>query len=212
MRPFTLLPVGVLLLSTAAFGQTIYTWVGADGVEHFTDDRSTAPKGARLRTTEGEVISSLQMQAPKSAPGAGADAGVGVAPAAPVDPSAAADELTWRTLFRDARERVASLEDAVEADRKQVEGDSGAPMTGQYLCSPSVTGVGLAGRGQVGGLTVVAPVGVSFSPCVYVPNPQFEQLRQRLALNRKALERAKADLSDLERRAAFVGVPNEWRR
>ena len=54
--------------------------------------------------------------------------------------------------------------------------------------------------------------GTSTPTCFYAPDPEWALARDRLALNRKALDRARAELADLERRASFEGVPNEWRR
>lgn len=46
----------VLLLLVSS--QVIYTWTDASGT-HYTDDPSTAPKGAKLKRTEGEELSTL---------------------------------------------------------------------------------------------------------------------------------------------------------
>lgn len=44
------------LLVALVLSQTVYVWTDAKGVEHFTDDQSTIPKGAKVRTTEGTEL------------------------------------------------------------------------------------------------------------------------------------------------------------
>lgn len=47
------------LVVAALLGQTMYEWTDSKGEVHFTDDRSTIPKGAKVKTTEGEDVSSI---------------------------------------------------------------------------------------------------------------------------------------------------------
>ncbi len=179
-----------LLWSTVASAQAVYTWVDKEGETHFTDDPSTAPKGAKVHTTEGVELSNVPAErtAPRPAP---------VEPRRPAPTPGpkptAEEEARWRKLFRDATTRVTTLEEEIERDRKQVEEINGMPITGTYTCYSR----------QAGGGRIVVPCG---------SNPAHTRIKERLATNRSALERAKADLDDLERRASFAGVPREWRR
>lgn len=188
----------VAVVAMTAHAQVIYRWKGADGVEHFTDDPSTIPAGAHRSVTEGEPVSTLKMEAPVL-PDAGAP--VAVASGEP-RPTA---EQQWRQEFRLARDRVATLTDLVEVDRVKVEESGGQPLTARLSCSYVTPFV----FGQPGGGPGVFP---ARGPCVAVLDPIWEAVRDRLALNRKALERAQSDLADLERRASMEGIPNEWRR
>jgi hypothetical protein len=177
-----------LLWSTLAFGQAIYTWVDQDGETHFTDDPSTAPKGVKLRTTEGREISSMSMGV------RAADGGTVAPKKAPAGPSAPDDsEVRWRKLFREARAKIATLEEEIERDRKQVEEINGMPVTGTYTCYAR----------QTTGTRYVIPCG---------SNAEHTRIKERLGTNRSALERARVELDDLERRASVAGVPREWRR
>lgn len=69
------------LLVTALLGQTIYTWTDKNGEEHFTDDPSSIPKGAKAKTMapgEIETVRSSDEPAPvaaKPVPAAAPDAG-----------------------------------------------------------------------------------------------------------------------------------------
>jgi len=48
------------LLVAALLGQTIYEWTDSRGEVHFTDDKSSIPKGAKVKTTEGEEINTIE--------------------------------------------------------------------------------------------------------------------------------------------------------
>ena len=61
----------VALLSS----QVIYEWVDAKGQSHFTDDRSTIPKGVKPRETQGAEVSVVPASTPPPVAEA-ADAGV----------------------------------------------------------------------------------------------------------------------------------------
>jgi hypothetical protein len=50
------------------------------------------------------------------------------------------------------------------------------------------------------------------TPCFFGLNPEWERIRERLERNRREVVRAREDLADLERRAAFEAVPLHWRR
>jgi hypothetical protein len=226
------LPLLLALVASLAHAQTIYVWVDDEGNEHFTDDRSAIPRGAKVRTTEGEHISSISMERTGAS-----DGGVLFAELAP--PSSGPDEATWRRLFSDAHERIATLRDQIELDRRIVETSAQFYPGGPVVCVP----YGAYAPGAPGSPLVATPgqlaPGVVVNgqvrtppprpprtrtpppppPPVYAPGPcypvyaqEFENARQRLALNQPALARAEEALADLERRASFEAVPNEWRR
>ncbi|MFO0596710.1 MAG: DUF4124 domain-containing protein [Myxococcaceae bacterium] len=60
------------LLLALLLGQTIYEWVDSKGESHFTDDQSSIPKGAKVRTTSGAPVMVMPMpqnEAPRSSDG-----------------------------------------------------------------------------------------------------------------------------------------------
>jgi hypothetical protein len=57
------------LLVAALLGQTIYEWADSRGEVHFTDDKSSIPKGAKVKTTEGEEINTIEAPPCRPAPG-----------------------------------------------------------------------------------------------------------------------------------------------
>lgn len=223
----------LLILSLLVTGE-IYTWTDKEGVEHFTDDPNTIPKDARRRTTTGSELGRVETgSAP--APAANPQA-IPVAPpvvivqqAAPVpDP-----EEKWRRLFREARERIANLEDEIESDRKKVEEVNGMPVNARFTCTqfgapplyvapttstggtvtvggPVAPGVTVSATGTTS--TTYAPYPVVVAPCSFGFNPEYERVRERLDKNRRELVRAKEALQDLDRRASFEAVPQHWRR
>ncbi len=185
-----------LALGSSAFAQTMYKWTDKAGEVHYTDDKGSIPKGVKVETTEGGALSEM-----------------GEAPAKPVEakPSAtqvqgrqkAEDgpsnaELYWRSEYARAREHIHQLEDQIAEDTRKVEDPNALGMT--LTCSP-VMGVnnGFTPSGTPAG-------------CYYLPNPEYERAKSRLETNKRALERAKADLHELDRRAANDAVPLEWRR
>jgi hypothetical protein len=93
-------------------GQT-WVWTDAKGVDHYTDDRSTIPKGVKARTTEGAelAVMSSDGQVPDAGVARrGAVMSVAVAPRKePVDTCAA------------GREHVARLEARLDAEKKKAE-------------------------------------------------------------------------------------------
>lgn len=171
--------------------QTFFTWTDKAGVEHFTDDRSSIPKGAKITETSGDEISTLEVKATKPQR---------------VDPHVIAveesatekrqRENSWREAFRAARNRVADLEAEVESQRKQVEEINGLPVTGRISCRTVRNQVYGAPGYQVGG------------GCY----PRVDRSHADLENNRRLLQRAKDELTELERRASFDAVPLEWRR
>ncbi|MBL8940064.1 MAG: DUF4124 domain-containing protein [Archangium sp.] len=219
------------LVGSTALAQ-VYTWTDKDGVTHFTDNPGSVPANVKAKVTEGSEISTVSL--PKADERPADKAAVVVKPVVvePSDPNRA--EREWRAAFREANERVARLQDEIEVDRKKVEDVNGLPVAARYQClygygggwvvpggvsgsSVSFTGQAGLGGGVQGSVVVQNQVvvpnpGVVTAPCVFTLNPEFERAKERLELNRKALVRAKADLSELERRAGFEGVPREWRR
>ena len=176
-------------LLTLLLAQTFFTWTDKKGIEHYTDDRSSIPKGATVTQTQGDELNTIEDTSKPLAPAA-------LKPAAPQEETAKERrkrEETWRTAFRAARNRVADLEVEVETERKQVEEINGLPVTGRISCRSSVANYGIPGRRIATGCS-----------------PQ-DSSPERLARNRAQLQRAKDELSDLERRAADDAVPLEWR-
>jgi hypothetical protein len=172
-----------VVLPMSAFGQ-IYTWVDKDGQEHFTDDPHAVPAKAKVRKTTGEAISTVTVD---GAPDAGPARAQVPAAQSPYEVDAPSySEVQWRQLFREAKDKIASLEQQLELDRHKVQ-DNVLPM--QLVC-----------RGPVS------------AGCLYLPSQEYAEAKDRLAMNQAALLRARSDLEDLDRRASNAGVPREWRR
>jgi hypothetical protein len=127
--------VGPLLIVLFVQAQ-VYSWTDKSGVEHFTDDLKSLPRGVKVRTTEGAEISRIEnevkkaqvVQAPVAQPQQQRLANSGD-PAVP-----SVSEEVWRRLFRDARNKVINLEDEIESDRKKVEEVNGLPVTARFNC------------------------------------------------------------------------------
>lgn len=224
------LPASLLLFALVAAGpvtaQTIYRWVDAKGVTHYTDNLQSVPAGLKATTTDGEEISTVGTPPPVAVSKAPTPA------AAPPVPSAAPDdaERRWRSDFRAAKERVRSLEDEIAVDQRKVNDPSRMPMTGTWQCGgwpslqPSRGSLGVTGQARVpgGAVTVTGqtqyvapatPVTAGWGgPCWYAMNGEYQQAKDRLERNQLALKRAQDDLADLERRAANEAVPFDWRR
>jgi len=205
-----------VLVAMPAAAQTIYRWKDARGTVHYTDDPSTAPKGVKVETTEGEELNSVTAsrddaqtpaKRPASMPAVPPPPQGAVSPVPPPPGAEAYDEGAdvevesteqyWRTAFRDLHEKIRSLEDQIALDEKKVGEPNALPP---YGCAPYVTRQG----------TAVGPY--PYNNCWYAARAEYARLRERLAENRIALTRAKEDLADLERRAANASVPLEWRR
>ena len=215
----TIHPVSPLLLALVIAQATVYVWTDKEGVEHFTDDLASVPRGVKVRTTEGAPISRIEPDTAKNVRPA-----VVVPPTEPALPSAS--EQGWRQLFRDAKTKVRVLEEDIDADRKKVEEVNGLPVTGQFTCASGfyypqpviVGGATVVVSGQpapgisVGATVTHRPPVLYPPPCFYGLNPEFERVRERLDRNRRELVRAREELADLERRASFEAVPLHWRR
>jgi len=212
----------------------IYTWTDKEGVEHYTDDPNTIPREARRRVTAGAELGRVETG---GTPLPVAAQPIPIAPPVVIIQQAAPvvdREEKWRKLFRDARERIASLEDEIESDRKKTEEVNGMPVNARFTCQQygppplylgpvATTGV----TATVGGTlapgvtlsatgtstsTLISPYPVVVSPCTFGFNPEYERVRERLEKNRRELVRAKEALQDLDRRASFEAVPQHWRR
>jgi hypothetical protein len=201
--------VVLILLSTSASAQAVYRWVDSEGITHYTDSPGSIPKGVTVFATDGEPISELGHVAPVPAKPAQP-----VPPAQPpvAEPSVPTGaEQYWRAQFRAAKEKIHTIEDEITADRRRVEEVGGLPVGTRYSCYPgSTTYIGGVAQPLVGPF----PGGgyLRGGNCISTINPEYDRARERLERNRKTLERAKEELSDLERRASFEAVPNEWRR
>ncbi len=199
MRTF-LCALSLLVAGSAAAQTAIYRWVDADGVTHFADTLSNVPAGARVETTTGEDVWTVAPS--ERQPTAAAAPGPLVALAAPkpvainVEPKVS-DEERWRGQFAAARERIATLQDEIAVDRETIGALGPVLQCGYAPMVPSRRHAGV----------LIAQGG-----CIAVPNPEYTRRQDRLALNEKALVRAKEQLADLERRAAHEAVPLEWRR
>lgn len=226
--------LAALLLSTAASAGTIYRWVDAKGTVHYTDDPSSAPAGVKVTTTEGEELTRINPDPPA------AKAQVVAEAAAQQQAKPTSDEEYWRKEFRTARDRVRTLEDELAVDQRKVDDPSRMAMNGNYYCAPQyylggpgvqgggvqTTGIGVRGSVPLGpnaGLTFnanstyrqnVYPSGYGYGagPCWYQMDGESQRTRDRIERTKAELARAKDDLADLERRAAYASVPLEWRR
>lgn len=221
----------------------VYSWTDKSGVEHFTDDLKSVPKGVKVRTTDGAEISRIENEV-KKAP-AVAQPPVAQQPLANSgDPSVpSVSEEVWRRLFRDARNKVINLDEEIESDRKKVEEVNGLPVNARFNCQTGfypyypivgqqviVNGGTLTAGGQLApGLNVNGTVSSNtvthfgspqvgyqtpmyYAPCGFNTNPEFDRIRERLERNRREVVRAREELADLDRRASFEAVPQEWRR
>lgn len=59
------------LLVALVLSQTVYVWTDSKGVEHFTDDRSSIPRDAKVRTTAGNelnIVSTEKTDSKKTTP------------------------------------------------------------------------------------------------------------------------------------------------
>jgi hypothetical protein len=218
----------VVLVASQGWAQSVFKWTDAEGTTHYTNDPASIPKDAKVTATTGAEVNVItaEGEADPPLPPAVPKAATAKAAAANTDPEVpSASELEWRRLFREANLKIRELQDQIEADKNVVEQINGMPITGHLRCgygyitpAPIVganSGVSITANGQVLPNAVVGPNtygAYAGTPCWYGADPKFEHIRQRLAKNRIALERAKEDLADLERQASFASVPREWRR
>ncbi len=211
-----------LVLALVVMQSAVYSWTDKSGLEHFTDDLPSIPRGVKVRTTDGEVISRIDSDVTRNPRPT-------VAPPAAQPAIPTPSEQAWRQLFRTARIRVSELEEEIEADRKKVEEVNGLPVQTGFVCNTGfynqpiftmgavvVNGQPLPGLGvsatMTGATVINHPVPLYAAPCFFSFNPEFERVRERLDKNRREVVRAREELADLERRASFEAVPLHWRR
>jgi hypothetical protein len=206
----------IVLVAVPASAQTIYRWKDARGTLHYTDDPSTAPKGVKVETTEGDELNSVttskdEAAAPAKKVAQQQQQQTSVVPVPPPPGGEAYEEAAevevesteqyWRTSFREAREKIRSLEDQIATDEKKLGDPTGAGIAAVNACG------GVIGGGRRGGYYGPYPYGYCDAMLA-----EYQRARERLAENRIGLARAKEDLTELERRAANAAVPLEWRR
>jgi hypothetical protein len=212
----------------------ILMWTDKDGVTHYTDNRAAVPADAKVETTTGTDISFVQADGAKSK-GKVEVSKQGVGSVSTVASDERKLEREWRGAFREANERVLKLADEIELDRKKVEEVNGLPVAARFHCfnvgvlpwlgvpvvSAPLAGASAGVAHSAGSVSVTGAVafqnqtfwsGALQQPCFFGLNAEFERAKERLELNRKALQRAKEDLAELERRASLESVPREWRR
>lgn len=179
-----LMLVAALFVSQSALAQTIYRWVDADGVMHFTDDPAQIPTKARPGASKMPP-QEIELVIGKDAPG---DAATEVAapkpapePARPSEPDPLQLERQWRSAFKVLNHRVEELESSLAAERKRLETAANSsvynPMTGQY-----------------------------------VPTNEAELIKERIRKSELELKHTQEELDDLERDASRNSIPREWRR
>lgn len=234
--------IGLLLLwGTASASERIYRWTDADGVVHYSNERNVVPDPARAETTEGEELGVLPSKRsaaagadvgdPARSPGPvdganpkdGSDERVAQAAVrraeaeaaraeAEVELVRAQGEQRWRSMFQDARARLAALLAEQEEVRSQLT-ISGMPVTARFVTvvQPHVHD---HHQHQVhdhdhahcrGHLDPLRTYGA-------VPDPAYERARLRLKQLDREIAQARQELEDLERRASFAEVPRHWRR
>lgn len=182
--------VAILAFAGPVFAQSIYTWTDETG-EHFTNDVARVPHqgDVKVRVTTGDFVSTVAVERLPA---------VALVVPAPV---AVLDESAWRATYRAARLKVRELEDGIEAQRRVIE-ESGLPVTTRMHCSVG-TGLVVASGQLVGS-------GAARSRVCGTWHHDAEVLK--LEVDRRALVRAREELAELDRRAAFEAVPLEWRR
>ena len=206
----------LLLVGAASTAQTVYRWVDPDGTVHYSDSTQGVPKGVKVTSTDGDPITSVTSTPTAPVPVAPAV----VAPVAPVrpttlEPSApASGEQYWRAQFKAAHHKVRDIEDELQIDTKKVDELNGMPVNSQVRCGTQyVNGVAYPANGTPPPGMIPAPQAyASQGNCYVYQDPEIQKARDRLVRNRKALEHAREEVDDLERRASSEAVPREWRR
>ncbi|MBX7098004.1 MAG: DUF4124 domain-containing protein [Myxococcaceae bacterium] len=202
------------LFASAASGQTVFRWEDPDGTVHYSDSMQGVPKGVKVSTTTGADITSVPTPPAPAATAAPAAPPPAQVPAAPAAPARAelSGEPYWRAQFKAAIAKVRDLEDEIQIDSKKVDELNGMPLNQQVHCgSVIVNGVTYNGQGTPPGY-LPAPPGFGTGNCYVYQDPEIARAKDRLVRNKKALQRAKEDFDDLDRRASAEAVPREWRR
>ncbi|MGV3623939.1 MAG: DUF4124 domain-containing protein [Archangium sp.] len=81
-------------LVALVLSQTIYVWTDAKGVEHFTDDQSTIPKGVKVRTTAGTELNVVEADKPAPKNDAKTAVTIPASPKAPTNCETARAQVT----------------------------------------------------------------------------------------------------------------------
>ena len=116
----------VVALSAAA--QSVFSWTDSAGVTHFTDDRSTIPRGATVRQLGDEdpdVMIRVSPERSSDNPDAGR-----AEPPREADDSARRErerEASWRQRFTRARTEVERLELLIDKDQRLLDDPTSAP-------------------------------------------------------------------------------------
>jgi hypothetical protein len=186
MRHFILLGI-CLGLAPAALANPIYRWVDDQGVTNYTNDASKVPAKARAQVTSGDEIIVITSERAPSAKGR-------VAAVSPETTSVSTDILRpdervaadqWRAAFRDAHARISFLEVEIKSDLQLLE---------QGGIQPSEIGIN------------------HWDNQPWTAHPGYLLVQQHLQRNLAELNRARADLDELERAASREVVPREWRQ
>lgn len=175
----------LLLVCQIAFAQDIYTWVDADGVEHFTDDPSQIPKGVKRKKTRGAPVSTMDVVE------------VDNRDQPPPRPKPARTEAQWRALFAQARAKVAELEKQIAEDQAIIE-PSGLPTSGKFSC-------------WSGNYNVITNKLGPDACGLMIEDADWARMRQRLTSNRVEIKKWRTRLQELEIAAANEGIPTQWR-
>lgn len=87
------------LLAALVLSQTVYEWTDSKGIQHFTDDLQSVPKGVKVRTTTGSDVT--------------------VVPAAP-QPKATAPKASGVDTCGVARAKISELEQLRDKQKQDV--------------------------------------------------------------------------------------------
>lgn len=204
------LPLSVVLVFPFAglADEGVYRWTDANGEEHYTNDVSTLPGDTVVTPVAGEDVSVVRHERP----------GRTVAAAEPtkdqleyeklkhevararIETERAAQALKrgeleaenyWRGSFRRMRTSLRALQNALEREKAYfVVGDG-------LTVSHSFRAIGVNCH-------------LSTVPCPLVENT--EEIKVRIRQLEREVKLMEDDLAELERRASFESVPQEWRR
>lgn len=205
MKSITL-PLCALLvlpgLATADEKPKIYRWTEPDGTVTYSNEPQRVPQDGKAEPTEGEEIGVLPAEKRQVAPPptreqleeaklhAELRRAEAEARRAEADTEAARQrrEDEWRFAFRSAHAKIEQLEAELEEERALLE-LNGLPVIGRQVIR-------------------VRPV----TPAGTVIDDRYERARVRVPQLEKALNAAKNELEELERRASFASVPRHLRR
>jgi hypothetical protein len=216
----------------------VYSWTDKSGVEHFTDDLKAVPRGVKVRTTEGTEISRIENDVKKPAPTAQV---VVASPNEPAAPSIAEETwrrlfreargkiINLEDEIEADRKKVEEVNGLPVTARfncqtgfspypypvfgQQMVVNGGSINVGGQLAPGFVVNGSVATTTVTGtGAPVITQTPMYYAPCGFNTNPEFDRIRDRLERNRREVVRAREELADLDRRASYDSVPQEWRR